>query len=100
MQSHVISVTSGLLVGQHWIWSDRADSDWLQACVQYMDSLQELEGILGSDTCSHLRNDPRLHSVLTNEWSNAACISKSSSVSRPLSANDVAHDVKKPRVTL
>lgn len=32
----------------------------LQACLQYVDSLQELEGIVGSDVCSQVRNDPRL----------------------------------------
>lgn len=36
----------------------------LQACLDYVESLQELEGILGSDTCSQIRNDPRLKHLL------------------------------------
>ena len=35
----------------------------LQACLQYVDSLQELEGILGSDTCTQVRNDLRLRDL-------------------------------------
>ena len=41
----------------------------LQACLQYVDSLQELEGILGSDTCSQIRNDPRLKDLLLHHQS-------------------------------
>ncbi|DBB17399.1 TPA: hypothetical protein ACH3X3_014431 [Trebouxia sp. C0006] len=35
----------------------------LQACLQYVDSLQELEGIVGSDVCSQMRNDTRLRDL-------------------------------------
>ena len=38
--------------------------EWVaQACLQYVDSLQELEGIVGSDVCSQLRNDTRLRNL-------------------------------------
>ena len=39
----------------------------LQACLDYMESLQELEGILGSDTCSQIRNDPRITNLLLTQ---------------------------------
>ena len=35
----------------------------VQACLQYVDSLQELEGIVGSDVCSQMRNDTRLRDL-------------------------------------
>lgn len=41
----------------------------LQACLDYIESLQELEGILGSDTCSKIRNDPRLTNLLLSHQS-------------------------------
>lgn len=40
-----------------------------QACLDYIESLQELEGILGSDTCSKIRNDPRLTNLLLSHQS-------------------------------
>ncbi|KAL3143280.1 hypothetical protein ABBQ38_002123 [Trebouxia sp. C0009 RCD-2024] len=41
----------------------------LQACLDYVESLQELEGILGSDTCSQIRNDSRLTDLLLSRQS-------------------------------
>lgn len=67
--------------------------------MQYLDSLQELEGILGSDTCSQMRNDPRLHALLTSQQPAAASVSKTSSVNRPLSADAGSDDARKPRTT-
>ena len=73
---------------------------FLQACMQYMDSLQEFEGILGSDTCSQSRNDLRIQALRTSQLRSTAKIDRSMSVDRPFSASAATHDARKPRITM
>ena len=70
--------------------------------MQYLDSLQELEGILGSDTCSKMRNDPRLRvlGLLANQQPALRSMDTMTVPDRPLSANTVAPEAKLARVTL
>ena len=74
----------------------------LQACMQYMDSLQELQGILGSDTCSQLRNDPCIQALRTRlgQLRPTTKIHRSMSVDRPFSASAATHDARKPRIIM
>lgn len=74
----------------------------MQACTQYLDSLQELEGILGSDTCSKMRNDPRLHALglLAYQQPAVRSMDKMTVPDRPLSANAVPLKTQLARVTL
>ena len=81
-------------------FTDRTYMLFLQACMQYMDSLQELEGILGSDTCSQLRNDPRIQALRTSQLLSTTKTDKSLSVDRPFSASAATHDARKPRITM
>lgn len=70
----------------------------MQACLQYVDSLQELEGIVGSDVCSQLRNDTRLRNLhhFSDHRKEKAVMDRQHSASCP----SVAADVRQVRSTV